>query len=200
MKTICSPTVGEYRALWKVCVDVSRIAHPFWLKKVDSVGTPTSSVRMSLRMIDVLRIEPIDIGELTPDELTTLLLDADQIRRAISVIIASDYAAALKKLVSRVAVRRYIRAVGEEAFAMAVRTDINFPPEPGGMIIVEPQWLVKARRSALLTWVESMPNGVAQRMRLRFRPSYFNGVTSSTRFVEVATRAAEIARTLQARG
>lgn len=171
------------RMLWRFNVDIAAYAHPGWLEPL--AGTARRRLLPRSYLQSQRLIEQQQLGLLGMDMLATeigrfVLLDASDLKKLTCLAAALGIADQLKLLVSGKAAGDCVRILGREVADLALKL-ANDPiaQEFNGLLAdaantALPKRLLQIQRSLLMALCDSAPRTAAQRMRLRFRPGYFD--------------------------
>ncbi|MEM4989111.1 SctK family type III secretion system sorting platform protein [Collimonas sp. H4R21] len=176
-KQTCSTTVK--RMLWRFNVEVIAYAHPLWLK---SWPARASKKLHSQTLITQLELGLVDTAWMTSRRERLMLLDAYDLKKLARLGAALGVAERLKLSIRGKEVRACVRVLGRETVDMALQLESHilaqqFKRLTGTDSITSlPRHLLDIQRRLLRTLCDSVPSAAAQRMRLRFRPGYFDRV------------------------
>jgi hypothetical protein len=172
-------SISARRMLWRFNVDVVAYVHPAWLK---SWPVRASSKLHSQTLIAQLELGLVDASLMTSKHGRLMLLDACDLKKLARLGAALGAAERLKLLILGKEVRACVRVLGRETVDMALQLESNALVQPfkrltfNDSVISLPRHLLEVQRGLLRALCDSVPNAAAQRMRLRFRPGYFDRI------------------------
>lgn len=182
-----SQSIDARRMLWRFNVDIAGYAHPGWLRPVsERIGSvhsrPALSYLQSQRLIEQHRLGLVGMDVVESENGCFVLLDTDDLKKLTRLGAALGVAGQLKLLVFGNEVRDCVRVLGREVSDLALQLEAHpLAREFKGLAVDGgnaplSKRLLQVQRSLLMALCDGAPRAAAQRMRMRFRPGYFDRV------------------------
>ncbi|MGU8077175.1 SctK family type III secretion system sorting platform protein [Burkholderia pyrrocinia] len=173
------------RMLWDLNVNVVGYTHPGWLKSSE-ISINSRRIRFSPSFAKLL-IEQHRLTFVTANQLTdtlgrTVLLDVTDLCRLARWGAVLAVREEIRRCVFGSEIRRCIRVLGrtmiDQAIAFDRGIDLTLFDKFGKQSEARrlPQRLLAMQRRLIRAMCDSQPSAAAKRMRLRFRPGYFDRV------------------------
>ncbi|HDR9511853.1 TPA: hypothetical protein QDC03_007089 [Burkholderia cepacia] len=173
------------RMLWNFNVNVVDNAHPGWLKHAGYIVGAGRSPSMSARSKQLIAQHQLAFvpADLLSDVLGRIVfldaLDLHRLARWGAVLAACEE---VRLCVFGGEIRHCIRILGRRLLERGITFDRTFDSKPFDQVWKQcqanrlPQRLVEIQRRLLRAMCDGQSPAAAQRMRLRFRPEYFDRV------------------------
>jgi hypothetical protein len=173
------------RMLWRFNVSIASYVHPDWVGSRDIrpvCGSASISYLQSQCLIEQHRLGLVGMDVVESENGRFVLLEVDDLKKLTCLGAALGVAGQLKLLVFGKSARDCVRVLGREVSDLALQLESH--PIAGEFKILGidagntplPKRLLQIQRSLLKSLCDGVPNAAAQRMRLRFRPGYFDRV------------------------
>jgi len=173
--------------LWNLNVNVAEYTHPIRLNRLRPVFDTRRAMHPAARsvlLIELHQLSYVASQHLNDSVIRVALLDADDVRQLARLAAGLASREAIRLCVVGDDMRHCVRVLGRSmldrvlAHEQAIDLTIldRFDRQFDAMQLSLPKRLLKAQRQLIRALCDGLPLGAAQRMRLRFRPGYFDGV------------------------